>query len=82
MNRIIKHFSDRYFWRDQKGKRVRNTHRQLADKCFMFKYPPTTVDKYNNRHTGNPGTDWGCKCFAEIAPDREKVLQNYTVYEK
>jgi len=80
--RIIKHFSDRYFWRTQKDKRVRSTHQQLDGKCFMFKYPPTTVDKYDNRHTGNPGTDWGCRCFAEIAPDRERVLKNYIVYEK
>jgi uncharacterized protein with gpF-like domain len=79
---IIQHFSDRYFWRTQRDKRVRNTHKQLADKCFLFFDPPTTVDKYGNKHTGNPGTDWSCRCFAEIAPEREKVLRNYIVYER
>lgn len=58
--RIIRQVSDRYFWRTQKDKRVRNTHTQLEDKCFLFTDPPTTIDKYGNRHTGNPGTDYGC----------------------
>jgi len=80
--RIIQHFSDRYFWRTQKDKRVRNTHQQLNGKCFLFSDPPITITKYGKEHKGNPGTDWGCRCFAEIAPEREKVLLNYTVYEK
>ena len=58
--RIIQHFSDRYFWRTQKDKRVRDTHIQLADKCFLFADPPTTITKYGKSHKGNPGTDWGC----------------------
>ena len=80
--RIIQQYSDRYFWKTQKDKRVRNTHMQLEGKCFLFSDPPTTVTKYGKEHKGNPGTDWGCRCFAEIAPEREKVLHNYTVYEK
>ena len=80
--RIIQHFSDRYFWRTQKDKRVRNTHMQLSGKCFLFADPPTTIDKYGNIHKGNPGTAWGCRCWADIAPEREKVLKNYIVHEK
>jgi len=79
--RIIQNYSDRYFWETQKDKRVRNTHQQLQGKCFLFSDPPTTVDKYGNRHTGNCGSEWGCRCMALIAPEREKVLRNYVVKE-
>jgi uncharacterized protein with gpF-like domain len=48
----------------------------------MFADPPTTVTTAGRRHTGNPGTEWGCRCYAEIAPEREKALQNYIVYER
>jgi uncharacterized protein with gpF-like domain len=78
---IIKQFSDRYFWKTQKDKKVRPTHEMLRDKCFLFTDPPTTIDKYGNRHTGNPGTDYGCRCWAERAPEREKPLKHYTVRE-
>ena len=78
---IIKQFSDRYFWKTQKDKKVRPTHEMLQGKCFLFADPPTTIDKYGNRHTGNPGTDYGCRCWAERAPEREKPLKHYTVRE-
>lgn len=78
---IIKQYSDRYFWRTQKDKKVRPTHEMLQGKCFLFSDPPTTVDKYGNKHTGNPGTDYGCRCMAERAPEREKPLRNYIVRE-
>jgi hypothetical protein len=58
--RIVQKYSDRYFWRTQKDKRVRNTHQQLEAKCFLFTDPPTTIDKYGHRHTGNAGSDFGC----------------------
>lgn len=80
--RIIKQYSDRYFWRTQKDRRVRNTHEQLLGKCFLFADPPTTIDKYGRRHTGNPGSDFGCRCWAEPAPEREKVLRGYVVRDK
>ena len=81
--RIIQHFSDRYFWVTQKDKRVRNTHMQLEGKCFLFSDPPTTFTKYGKEEKGNPGAiSWGCRCMAEIAPEREKVLKNYIVHEK
>jgi len=79
---VLKQNGDRYFWRTQQDSRVRNTHEQLNEKCFLFDDPPTTIDKYGNIHTGNPGTDWGCRCFADIAPDRERPLLRYRVHEK
>jgi uncharacterized protein with gpF-like domain len=78
---IIKQYSDRYFWKTQKDKKDRPTHEMLQDKCFLFADPPTTIDKYGNRHTGNPGTDYGCRCWAERAPEREKPLRGYVVRE-
>ena len=80
--RIVQQYTDRYFWRTQKDKRVRNTHMQLENKCFLFTDPPTTIDKYGHRHTGNPGSDFGCRCFADTAPEREKVLRGYVVHDK
>lgn len=79
---IIEQFSDRYYWRTQRDKRVRNTHRQLSNKCFLFSDPPTEVLKSGKRHTGNPGTAWGCRCFAEVAGKRAKPLRGYIVYER
>jgi hypothetical protein len=57
---IIQQFSDRYIWTTQRDKRVRQTHRKLSGKCFLFDDPPTTVTKYGKEHKGNPGTEWGC----------------------
>ena len=79
--RIIQHYSDRYFWNTQKDKRVRNTDQQLEGLCFLFADPPTCVSKYGKRETGNPGIKPGCRCWAEIAPEREKPLLHYVVYE-
>lgn len=79
---IITQFSDRYYWRTQKDKRVRSTHRKLANKCFLFADPPTEVLLSGKRHTGNPGTAYGCRCWAEIAPARAKVLRHHVVYEE
>ena len=78
----IRQSTDRYFWRKQNDNRVRKTHEMLADKCFLFIDPPTTIDKYGNKHTGNVGTDFGCRCFADPAPAREKPKRNYVVKEK
>ena len=57
---VLRQNTDRYIWRTQRDKRVRETHRKLANKCFLFDDPPTTVSKYGKEHTGNPGTEWGC----------------------
>ena len=80
--RIIQNYSTKYFWKTQKDRRVRDTHKQLEGLCFNFADPPTTVDKYGHRFTGNPGTAYGCRCMAVIAPEREKYLARYVVYER
>lgn len=84
---IIQQLSDRYYWRTQRDRRVRNTHRQLGrlsdnGKCFLFTDPPTEELLSGKKHTGNPGTAWGCRCWAELAPKRAKVLRHHIVYEK
>jgi hypothetical protein len=79
---IIKEFSDRYIWDTQRDKRVRYTHRKLQEKCFLFDDPPTTVTKSGKEHKGNPGTDWGCRCYARIPNKPVKPLRGYIVYER
>lgn len=78
---IIKQFTDRYIWHTQRDKRVRETHRKLNGKCFLFDDPPTTVTKSGKQHTGNAGSDWGCRCFAEIPSKPVKPLRGYVVRE-
>ena len=80
--RIVQQYTDRYFWRTQKDKRVRNTDQQLEGKCFLFTDPPTCVDKYGRRQKANPGGKFGCRCWADPAPEREKVLRGYVVHDK
>jgi uncharacterized protein with gpF-like domain len=78
---IIKEFSDRYIWMTQRDKRVRKTHRKLQGKCFLFDDPPTEIFKNGKTHTGNPGTAWGCRCWAEIPTKPVKPLRGYEVKE-
>lgn len=78
---IIKEFSDRYIWATQRDKRVRKTHRKLQGKCFLFDDPPTEILKSGKTHTGNPGTAWGCRCWAEIPAKPVKPLRGYEVKE-
>jgi len=78
---IIKEFSDRYIWATQRDKRVRKTHRKLQGKCFLFDDPPTEILKSGKTHTGNPGTAWGCRCWAEIPTKPVKPLRGYEVKE-
>jgi hypothetical protein len=78
---IIKEFSDRYIWTTQRDRRVRKTHRKLANKCFLFDDPPTEVSKSGKEHMGNPGTAWGCRCYAAIPLKPVKPLRGYTVHE-
>ena len=79
---IIKEFSDRYIWTTQKDKRVRDTHRQLAGKCFLFDDPPTEVSKSGKEHKGNFGTQWGCRCVSVIPNKPMKPLRGYIVHER
>lgn len=78
---IIKEFSDVYIWTTQRDKRVRKTHRKLQGKCFRFDNPPTEVFKSGKTHRGNPGTAWGCRCFAAVPTKPMKALLDYVVYE-
>jgi hypothetical protein len=78
---IIREFSDRYIWNTQRDRSVRKTHRKLRKKCFLFDDPPTTVTKSGKRHTGNPGTDWGCRCWAGMPTKPVKPLRHYEVRE-
>lgn len=68
-----------YDWNTQGDHKVRKTHRKLNKKTFLFSDPPTTIDKYGRQHTGNCGTDWGCRCFG--SPPTGKPLRNYVVRE-
>ena len=79
---IIKEYSDRYIWMDQRDKKVRYTHRKFAKKCFLFDDPPTEVSKSGKVHKGNPGTAWGCRCYATIPNKPIKPLRGYIVHER
>ncbi len=72
---VVKGMTDRYDWNTQEDSAVRVTHRMLNKKTFSYDNPPTTIDQYGRRHTGNCGTDWGCRCFA--TPSYRKPLLNY-----
>lgn len=71
--------SSTYLWQTQEDRRVRPTHRKLGGKLFSWESPPTTIDRYGNRHTGNPGTDWGCRCWE--VPATGKPLLNFVARE-
>ena len=74
---VIKDISDVYIWKTQNDRHVRKPHRKLKNKLFSFDDPPTTIDKYGHEHTGNPGTDWGCRCWSEAGVG--KPLRGYIV---
>ena len=78
---IARQFTDRYIWRTQRDRRVRQTHKKLSGKCFLFDDPPTTVTKSGKEHTGHPGSDWGCRCWADIPDKPVKPLRGYIVHE-
>lgn len=76
---VIQGIGDRYKWQTQEDSRVRKTHRMLNKKTFLYSDPPTTVDKGGRRHTGNPGSEWGCRCYEESS--NGKPLRGYVVKE-
>ena len=83
---VLSENSDLYTWVNQHDNRVRESHknapRGLGGLVFLFSDPPTTIDIYGNRFTGNPGTPWGCRCIADTAPKGAKPKRHYTVTEK
>jgi len=72
---VVSANSDVYEWMTQGDSRVRRTHQKLQGKIFTYTSPPTTIDKYGHRHTGNPGTDWGCRCWEKEV--KGKPILNY-----
>lgn len=83
---VLSQDSELYLWENQHDNRVRETHKNapkgLGGLVFLFSDPPTTITAGGVSHTGNPGTDWGCRCFADIAPKGAKPKRRYTVTEK
>lgn len=72
---IVEGIGDVYRWVTQEDTRVRKTHRKLNNKLFSYNDPPTTIDEYGHQHTGNPGTDWGCRCYE--VPAKGRPLSHY-----
>lgn len=83
---VMSNNSDIYEWHNQGDARVRSTHKDapegLGGLVFLFSDPPTTIDVYGHTHTGNPGTAWGCRCFADEAPKGVKPKRGFIVREK
>lgn len=50
----------RYVWRTSEDSRVRDDHRDLDGREFLYSRPPI-VDRATGRR-GNPGQDFGCRC--------------------
>ncbi|MFN7163103.1 MAG: phage minor head protein [Pseudomonadota bacterium] len=50
----------RYVWRTQNDKDVRSAHAAREGLIFRYDEPPAG---------GNPGEDYGCRCWAEPLPD-------------
>lgn len=71
---VVHGMGEVYRWTSQEDNRVRKTHRILNGKLFSYRDPPTTIDA-GRQHTGNPGSDWGCRCFEE--PAKGRPLKNY-----
>lgn len=76
---VMTEIGDRYQWNTQEDSRVRKTHRKLDKKTFLYSNPPTTIDKYGNKHTGHCSTAFGCRCWE--SPSNKKPLLNYVVRE-
>lgn len=52
--------TQRYIWRTAGDKKVRAEHAHRAGLVFRYDQPPKG---------GNPGEDYGCRCWAEPIPD-------------
>lgn len=72
-NIVIEEAGDTYEWTSQEDSKVRPTHKKLNGKIFSFENDPTTIDKYGNEHTGSPGTDYGCRCYAVLKKGKPKL---------
>lgn len=72
---VMTDIGDRYEWRTQEDSKVRKTHRKLNGKTFLYSDPPTEIDEYGHKHTGHPGTQWGCRCYE--LPSTKRPFKNY-----
>lgn len=83
---VMSNNSEKYLWENQGDARVRSTHEDapegLGGLVFLFTDPPTTIDVYGNSFTGNPGTPWGCRCVAGVAPKGSKPKYRFVLREK
>lgn len=78
INRVVVRGNSKNFkWKTQQDSHVRYTHRVLNNKTFSYADPPTTIDEYGNKHTGLPGSDWGCRCWEEDSDG--KPLKGFVV---
>lgn len=76
---VIDDLGDTYEWETQEDSRVRKTHRKLNKKTFSKYHPPTTIDEYGNKHTGPPGSDYGCRCVRKKPRPGAKPLIDFVV---
>ena len=64
-----------YIWRTSGDTRVREDHKKLNGRTFMYSHPPI-VDEATGRRD-NPGMDYGCRCAdepvlpAHLTPQKE-----------
>ncbi|MGE4350792.1 MAG: phage minor head protein, partial [Bdellovibrionales bacterium] len=60
----------RYVWRTQGDGKVRSSHAQNNGKIFDCTNPP---------ETGNPGDDYGCRCWAEKCVSSDYLPHDYNL---
>ena len=72
-NAVISEVSTTYAWQSQEDSLVRKTHRKLNGKIFSFDSDPTTISRYGHVHTGPPGTDFGCRCYAVMKKGKPRL---------
>lgn len=65
-NRKEKHQTTHYIWHTQGDDKVRPSHAANNGRIFSWINPPST---------GNPGEDFGCRCWAEAIKVKEYVQQ-------
>jgi hypothetical protein len=61
-----------YIWRTRSDGRVRASHAANNGKIFAWDNPPPT---------GNPGEEWGCRCWGEPYYDYESSTQSWLLVE-
>ncbi len=57
---------EQYRWRTQGDEKVRESHAHNANEVFLWDSPPPT---------GHPGSDFGCRCWAEPVVDEGTIIK-------